>query len=295
MDRYYTSRLSCFISDERLPLWVVYRGRGLDPCRLFHDHDYTELVVILHGPARHILDSREVSISEGDILLVHPGAVHAYDRTDEMELVNLLFDASRLPLPLLDGHSLPLFRQCFPDHAVTGQTPEPVARLESGDLKEAFRMIRKLEDELRAPWPGSRLNSLLQFFQILIFLARASGLKSPARRADFMIGDAIKYMNHHYAERVEPERLAKIVNMSPRSFFRHFYTTAGCSPIQYLLRLRLRHACDLLINSECTVTEVALQCGFCDSNYFCKQFRKVFAVSPRQYRLNSRTAGPESR
>lgn len=295
MKNFYVSRLSCFIPEERLPLWVVYRGRGGDPCRLFHDHDYTELVVILHGPARHILDAKEVSISEGDILLIHPGAVHAYDRTDEMELVNLLFDASRFPLPLLDGYSLPLFRRCFPDHGVSGQTPDPIARLEPGDLAKAFRMIRQLEDELRSPWPGSQLNSLSKFLQILVFIARKNGLKSTIRRADFRIGDAIKYMNHHYAEPIEPDRLAKIVNMSPRSFFRHFHAAAGCSPIQYLLRLRLQHACDLLINSGSTVTEIALQCGFCDSNYFCKQFHKVFAVSPRQFRLSSRTAGPSSR
>ena len=96
-------------------------------------------------------------------------------------------------------------------------------------------------------------------------------------------------MNRHYAEPVELEKLAKIAKMSERSFFRHFHVSAGCSPIEYLMKIRLQHAGDLLINSNSSIAEIAEQCGFYDSNYFCKQFRRAFAVSPRSFRQQYRS------
>ncbi|MBR4666500.1 MAG: helix-turn-helix domain-containing protein [Lentisphaeria bacterium] len=55
------------------------------------------------------------------------------------------------------------------------------------------------------------------------------------------------------------------------------------------MKIRLQHAGDLLINSNSSIAEIAEQCGFYDSNYFCKQFRRAFAVSPRSFRQQYRS------
>ena len=248
-----------------------------------------EIAVIISGPARHVLDGENVPVSSGDVLIIHPGAVHAYDETAEMEIVNLIFDPSRLSLPQLDGYSMPLFGKIFPDGKDLYHSANPAAHLDPEDLAETVRMIRKLEDELKNPLPGKLFLCLALFMEIIAYLSRKSGEQNSARQANFRIGDAIRYMNRHYAEPVELEKLAKIAKMSERSFFRHFHVSAGCSPIEYLMKIRLRHGCDLLINGNASIAEIAAECGFCDSNYFCKQFRRAFTISPRSFRQQYRS------
>ena len=284
----FHSTMDCFVGAGELPVWVVYRRKGVHPARFFHDHNYYEIAVIISGPARHVLDGENVPVSAGDVLIVHPGAVHAYDETAEMEIVNLIFDSSRLSLPQLDGYSLPLFGKIFPDAKNLYHSANPAVHLNPEDLAETVRMIRKLEDELKNPLPGKLFLCLALFMEIIAYLSRKSGEQNSARQANFRIGEAIRYMNRHYAEPVELKKLAKIANMSERSFFRHFHVSAGCSPVEYLLKIRLQHGCDLLINGNASIAEIAAECGFCDSNYFCKQFRRAFSVSPRTFRLGYR-------
>lgn len=288
VQKIFHSTMDCFVGAGELPVWVVYRRKGVHPARFFHDHNYSEIAVIISGPARHVLDGENVPVSAGDVLIVHPGAVHAYDETGEMEIVNLIFDPSRLSLPLLDGYSMPLFGKIFPDGKNLYHSANPAARLAPDDLAETVRMIRKLEDELKNPLPGKLFLCLALFMEIIAYLSRKSGEQNSARQANFRIGEAIRYMNRHYAEPVELKKLAKIANMSERSFFRHFHVSAGCSPVEYLLKIRLQHGCDLLINGNASIAEIAAECGFCDSNYFCKQFRRAFSVSPRTFRLSYR-------
>ena len=280
--------MDCFIGAGELPIWVVYRRKGVHPMRFFHDHNYSEIAVIIHGPARHILDEENIRVSAGDVLIIHPGAVHAYDETAEMEIINLIFDPSRLSLPQLDGYSLPLFGKIFPDAKNLYHSASPAAHLDPEDLTETVRMIRKMENELKNPQPGRLFLCLALFMEIIAYISRKSGEKNSARQANFRISEAVCYMNRHYAEPVELKKLAKIAHMSERSFFRHFHVSVGCSPVEYLLKIRLQHGCDLLINGNAPIAEIAAECGFCDSNYFCKQFRRALAVSPRTFRQRYR-------
>ena len=284
----FHSTMDCFIGAGELPVWVVYRRKGVHPARFFHDHNYSEIAVIISGPARHVLDGETVPVAAGDVLIVHPGAVHAYDETGEMEIINLIFDPLRLSLPQLDGYSLLLFGKIFPNGKNLYHSANPAVHLNPEDLTETVRMIRKLEDELKNTLPGKLFLCLALFMEIIAYLSRKSGEQNSARQANFRIGDVIRYMNRHYAEPVELKKLAKIANMSERSFFRHFHVSAGCSPVEYLLKIRLQHGCDLLINGNASIAEIAAECGFCDSNYFCKKFRRAFSVSPRTFRLSYR-------
>ena len=289
MLRNYHSTIRSYISEGKLPLWVVHREAGLHPARLFHDHEYSEIALIISGSARHILESENIPIEAGDLLVIHPGASHAYDHTENMEIINLVYDRTKISLPILDGYSMPLFRIFFPGHGKQQNSAKPVAHLEGQNLQETVRMIRRLEDELKNCRPGNLFYSLALFMEILVRISRISGYKIPEQRVHFLIGDAVSYMNRSFADAVQVEELARIAHMSQRSFHRHFRETVGCSPVDYLMQIRLQHASDLLINSNSTISEIAARCGFYDRNYFCKKFREAFATTPRTFRAEHRS------
>jgi transcriptional regulator GlxA family with amidase domain len=70
--------------------------------------------------------------------------------------------------------------------------------------------------------------------------------------------------------------------------FRIFRQIMGRSPIDYLIRLRIHKAAQLLRREPMRVKEVSAAVGFTDSNYFTRQFRNVMGASPREYRRASR-------
>ena len=80
------------------------------------------------------------------------------------------------------------------------------------------------------------------------------------------------------------QELANLAGMSISSLNRTFQEIVNCSPIEYLLRLRLQKACGLLYQDNMRISEIAVQCGFKDSNYFCRQFKKRMNYSPKEYR-----------
>lgn len=287
--------LQTYIPAEQMPLWVIPIARGTHSCRNFHDHNISEIVVILHGPGVHLMNGKAVPLRTGDVLVVHPGAVHAYDQVGGLELVNILYDSRKLILPALDGCTLPLFRTFFPDwKEPPSASPEPVLHLDSEALEHIAGRIQHLNTELRGRRPGCSLFGLSLLIEIAVELCRMGKSQGKEKDAPYRIGEAVRYMNAHYAQPVSVDELAKKACMSRRSFFLQFKNAAGCSPVQYLMRLRIMHATELLLYSRTNISGIAWECGFTDSNYFCRKFREFTGVSPRQYRLRNSFGTPQT-
>jgi transcriptional regulator GlxA family with amidase domain len=96
----------------------------------------------------------------------------------------------------------------------------------------------------------------------------------------------MSHLEMYYSEpSISVEELAGIAHMSKRSFMRAFQAATNLSPIAYLIQLRINRAAQLLRrHPELTVTEIALQTGFTDSNYFARQFRLSRNLTPTEYR-----------
>lgn len=286
MDISTTYDLRRYVPKERLPLWVEYVPLGGHIERQFHDHKFSEIALVLHGSATHLTGEGNAGITAGDILVIHPGVRHAYDHTGDMELVNIVYDQKRLSLPLLDGYSLPLFRRFFPaDGSASGaDCREPMTRLGEAETAEVFGMIRHLEEELRSFKPGNFFLSLALFMEITAWLGRHDANMKASHESRFLCGEAIAHMHRNLSRQVAVDELVAISKMSRRNFFRHFKNATGCSPIDYMMRIRLYRATEMLVGTNLPVNEIALDCGFYDSNYFCRMFRRATGESPGGYR-----------
>jgi len=100
----------------------------------------------------------------------------------------------------------------------------------------------------------------------------------------FEIQRAIEIMNAHYGEKISIPFLAEKVNRSETHFSRLFKQETGCSPNEYLIRIRIEKARKLLSQTRMNATEIALECGFSSTAHFSDTFKKNTGVSPVQYR-----------
>lgn len=94
----------------------------------------------------------------------------------------------------------------------------------------------------------------------------------------------IQYIEEHYWERVTLGQVADNVYLSRSYVSVLFKRETGWKFCDYLQEVRLRNACEFLLNSSCSIQEVAAQTGFFDTPHFSRVFKEKMGVSPSQYR-----------
>lgn len=283
MRKEYTSNMSFYVKDGQLPLAVFFVD-GDHPDKLFHDHKFLEVVIIVKGELLHLVGDECCEVKRGDVLVIHPGVIHGYDKAAGAGILNLIYNHDELPLPPLDSGGFMLSEIFFPDKEKLYNSAKPVVSLSEDELQRLIEIVSRIDDEVKSIRPGAMFSSLALLMEALILIFRAGSLQISGERPGFMIGSAINYMNKHFFEPVTLKKLAEKACMSERSFQRHFRQTVGCTPMEYLMEIRLRNVQTQLITSDIEIGTIALNCGFYDSNYMCKKFKQAFNLTPSEFR-----------
>ncbi len=100
------------------------------------------------------------------------------------------------------------------------------------------------------------------------------------------IEKALKLIHASYNSAMNVDSLAALVNMSPSAFHRAFNDVTASSPIQYIKKIRLTKARDLLLEQRIRVSEVANQVGYESAAQFSREFKRYFGNSPSECRHN---------
>ena len=94
----------------------------------------------------------------------------------------------------------------------------------------------------------------------------------------------LTYIYEHYGEPITLAEIANAAHISRSEAGRCFQTYLGCSPVEALIQYRLRTAHRLLSEKTHTLQEISTACGFSSVNYFSRQFKKAYGVTPGQSR-----------
>ena len=99
----------------------------------------------------------------------------------------------------------------------------------------------------------------------------------------------INYLNEHFAESITLDGLSRELFASKTTLIYHFKKYTNCSPMEFLLSVRLTKAKEQLVNTSACIEEIAASCGFSSANYFGLIFKKKEGVSPSAYRKQQKT------
>ncbi|MCD6121393.1 MAG: helix-turn-helix domain-containing protein [Spirochaetales bacterium] len=140
--------------------------------------------------------------------------------------------------------------------------------------KDCFKHINETED----------INLLKQRLFPVLKTIVMTVRQSHTDRSERIINRAKEYIEKNYSEHLTVEDIARTVFISP-SYFKHlFKKISGYSFKDYLSRIRLDKAKELLLNSDMSITNIAYEVGYQDSNYFSTLFKKAEGVTPSEYR-----------
>ena len=118
----------------------------------------------------------------------------------------------------------------------------------------------------------------------VIELGRGVGSDEADSMAKSRLARSLTYIHSHYTAGIRVEELASMEHLSVSRYRSVFRMITGTSPTEYIISLRLRHAKDLLVSTDYTVTQIAAICGYPDVLYFIRLFRKKTGVTPGEYR-----------
>ncbi len=283
--------LHYFTDDDSFPFFIQYGGH--EEKMFIHGHaDFFELVIVMDGSADHVVGDERFAVKKGDVFVMGKDIQHGYDNTVNFRICNIMFR----PDALLNGDND--IKQCTGFHALflleaqlnNAQSFKSRLKLAPADFSELEHLLDQTMREYSADRPGKKTMLLSCFMQIVVKLSRL--YDAPAKQREISgIADAAAFMENHYMEDITIEQVLEISHYSQRHFIRLFSSVYGITPQKYLMNIRIRRACSLLKESALPVTEIALRCGFSDSNYFSRAFRKANGITPSQYRNASAIDG----
>lgn len=278
------NRPDFFDSDEE-PIKLIRRSPQI-PYPL-HNHDFSELVIVLSGTGIHFTKDHEYRINSGDVFVIQGAVSHGYKNVEDLFLVNLLFRMDQLPLPFMDISYIPGYQALFHLEPQYRQLHNFASRLKlkTDDFIRVSSLIDRIELEYMGRQKGYRYMAALLFMELIGFLSRCyDNSENMQNRELLRIARGLSYLEHHLTEKVSLKVLKMETGMSVSSLNRHFKRVTGVPPLEYHLRQRIRRACTLLKQTDLNITEVAFRTGFDDSNYFTRQFRKVMNITPSRFR-----------
>lgn len=165
----------------------------------------------------------------------------------------------------------------------------PLDAAEQGALLAAIHRAFALDDDAWG-YEFSLREELTAIWRQLLVLARPYLQQTPrVRESDGQIKSMLRYINEHYAQDIPVDRLAEAGHVSRRTCFRLFRETLHMPPLEVMRGLRLQEAARLLAESDRSVTDIALSCGFDSASYFGKLFAERYGCPPGQYRKMARS------
>lgn len=240
------------------------------PCGLSavpHIHSHLEMIYLVSGRARGVLDGESYLFKAGDLFLAGPNQLHFYDNLEEpVSFYLILFSLG------MDGDVNKLLRDRIP--------ADPVVRKERlpQDLPEQLAGIRDL-CQRTGPW--EELEAKGRFLSFLGQVLDRFDYRQTQGDHD-SIKQVLTYCLDHYTQPITLDSTSKQLHLS-KYYISHIFTQRmGRSFTSFLADLRLEHACQLL-GEQGNITQVAFASGFSSVRTFNRAFLKRMGITPREY------------
>ena len=240
-----------------------------------HDHDYFEVFLIEKGQTAHWINGTNQVLDAGQLAFIRPHDVHAFraDRAKGCQIINVMFRAETAA-HLTDRYSETIAGRFF-DH--TGALPD----LHTLGPKRFARAVAVAEQLQTA----DRALALIEEFLLVLINRVAHPSSRVADSTPRWFAEACSAALSPDVFRKGGAGLIETAGRSHEHVCRTCKAVTGYTPSEYVNRIRISHAAQLLRSSETSVQDVIERCGFDNVSYFYRLFRTQMGGTPKAYRL----------
>ena len=288
------NRKTIISPETGLPLISIFHSSHAPAHRTYFPHHHTsfELALFKKGHGVYQCNGCELEFKSGDLFVFSTNEEHFISHIDEeMVVMNLHFEPQYIFFPFQSNQDYSFLRIFFDRSDAfcnrvdrTHPATEQVIRLLGEIESEFFKHPENFEIMIKA-----------KLLSVLVLLTRELGYVNPQKTNKPLqikcvdeLSRVIDYINCHFASRLTLDKLAQVGNLSPNYLCKVFKQFNGMTIWNYVLIRRIEEAKRLLKDTDLSIIEVQLQCGFQTSANFNKMFCRMTGTSPGSYRKNFR-------
>ncbi|MDR3707995.1 MAG: AraC family transcriptional regulator [Capsulimonadaceae bacterium] len=254
-----------------------------------HDHTFMEIALVTSGQGTHVSQSGTLPLATADVIVLRPGAWHAYVACENLGVFNCCVSMQFLSRDLAFASEQAALNQLFWVRPLAGNN-RGVFSLHLGEQEKA-----SCEEQLRrvVACNGNKSDpcSFVEGVGHLLIALSIIG-----RQIELVDGEASAQAAHPAVlacralieDRCEYEwtldELAQKVHVAPEYLVRIFKRDSGISPIAFLMRCRAERAALLLLRSKKSIAEIGEEVGWSEPSYFARCFKKCYGMSASTYR-----------
>jgi AraC-like DNA-binding protein len=262
----------------RIPVSKVYVcGRQVEPPLYSHVVNFPRLEVPLSGCYENEIESDKgavnIRLAPGDALFAAPNCWNLPTWRHKVQLMSLLFGKKQIGISIVssNGSANPtLTAQKF-------SIPRPL----TGPLPKILDAMVELQ------MGGGPLAAFPDLARALLLCVQES-VRQPApptgTRAMSLMEDVCVFLQNHYQYDITRDSVARQFSISPNHLSRIFQLHGHMTFSNYLMHVRTDRAKHLLRSYNLKLDDVAARCGYRDTAYFCRVFKKLAKMTPAAYR-----------
>jgi AraC-type DNA-binding domain-containing proteins len=252
----------------------------------FHWHSFFEITYIRSGSGYYFVNGKQYEVEEGDIIIFNNVEPHGWKVEEDMDTLVMIFSSS-----FVAEHTNFFNLDYLKPFIERGSNFKNKIEKEDTITKEIARILKEIHREWEEKNVGYQLMIKADVLRILTFLIRYS--QDNEKSDEFIqdkklamkrLEDAFDYISEHYCDKITLEEAAKSAFMSPNYFSSYFRKVTDISFSEYLVKLRIEKANELMKNSDLTTADIAIQCGFNNMSNFYRLYKKQMGNSPRDKR-----------
>lgn len=243
----------------------------------FHYHNSYEIYYLCDGTRKILVQDRIYEAAPGDVVMFRPNIFHRSMSTGPHTRYNVEFSPD-FPAKYFTDTAARQMLRCFDSEFI---------RLSVSERSEFERMFERMQLEYENG--GMFYITLAGILNLLCTVAEKNVcgrhvIGEDTSKTTKKLRPIISYINSNYADIATIEEVARACYLNKSYMCRLFKREMGITVVEYLNNIKIQQACELLRNTEKSMTDIAMACGFSGASYFGQQFKRSMGRTPSEFR-----------
>lgn len=262
-------------------LFIIFNRPNAKFSYPIHSHPEYEINLVMNTSGTRVIGDNEEEFNGLDLVMTGPNIPHVWkSELETNHVITIQFSSDLLADQIVSKRVFMPIRQLLID-SIQG-------------LHFYGSDAERIKDEIMELLNMQGFQTATKFFSILCSMATATKRKlvSNMYESEILINisksrritKACKYIEENISQKISLSDVAMLVNMSESAFSHFFKKKTGISFITHVNNLRVAKACDLLINTSSSASEICYDCGFNNKSNFIRIFTKKKQMTPIEYR-----------
>ncbi len=261
------------------------RKNEFSETQMSHMHPYYEIFYLINGDCTFFIDHNIYQLNCGDLVIIPAGELHksTHPESGSSERYVLCFREA----------SLGWINHAIGEEAVRQSLCMGIISIPEKRRSYVEALMHKMVFESDGQDLLSPAFIQTGFMELLLFIIRCRRYEQNAIKEidvdNQLIQEIATYIYEHYEQKISLGSMADQFHISRSYLSKKFKAATGFGFKEYIMHVRIKNACRLLLETNKSITDIAFECGFNDSNYFGDAFRHIKGISPNKYRKNKET------